>query len=119
VHGTHPTLSGGWEASVDNLGGSSQQCFATGFCSKVYGVHTIVGPPVPDAPGTQTLATAMCDTGVPVSGGIGSNSISFQMSVNSSSPIPGGWSGCENNDSRTHQDTIRAYVMCGAAGLPS
>jgi hypothetical protein len=118
VHGTHPTLSGGWEASVDNLGGATEGWATPGVCSQVYGVHTIVGPPVPNPPGTQTLATAMCDTGVPVSGGIGSSSTSFQMSVNSSSPIPGGWSGYENNDSRTHQDTIRAYVMCGAAWPP-
>ena len=115
LHGSHPTLSGGWQMSVDNTDAVQHSWFTAGTCSQAFGAHVVVGPPVSNPPLTQTEATARCDWGVPLSGGIGSNSTSPLMSVNSSSPITGGWRGYENNASLTHQDTIRAYVMCAEA----
>jgi hypothetical protein len=71
----------------------------------------IAGPAVSNPPLARTPATAMCDTGVPLAGGIGSATTSTLVSVSSSGPIAGGWRGYESN-AGLRLDTIRAYVLC-------
>jgi hypothetical protein len=114
VHGTHPTANDGWQLSVNNTDNVGHDWWIAGACSQAF-AYLVVGPAVSNPPQSQTQATAMCGQGVPIAGGIGASSTSPLMSVNSSNPIPGGWSAYENNASTGHQDTIRAYVVCAEA----
>jgi hypothetical protein len=112
LHSSRPTLAGGWVTSVANDTAATRTYELEDICQNLApGVHVIAGAPVSNPPLTQTHATVMCDTGVPLAGGVGASSGSTLVSVNSSSPIDGGWQAYENNSDLT-RDTIRAWVLC-------
>jgi hypothetical protein len=111
LHDSRPTLDNGWSVRVNNNSGTMRNIYMWGVCQPGLGAHVVLGTPVSNPPLTQTVASAMCDTGVPLGGGVGASSDSTLVSVNSSLPITGGWEIYENNGS-LGLDTVRAWVVC-------
>jgi hypothetical protein len=103
----------GLRTGVNNNSGATLGVDVRASCASDTGAHVVVGSPVTNPAGTQTGATVMCDTGVPIAGGIGASSGSRLVSINSSIPITGGWQAYENNAS-AQSDTVRAYVICSS-----
>jgi hypothetical protein len=114
LHETRPTRTNGWTATLANNGDTTGTYALNNTCADIPGVHVISGPLVTNPPLSQTRASVMCDTGVPVAGRVGVSSSSGLVSVNSSIPITGGWQAFENNASAS-SESIRAWVMCSGS----
>jgi hypothetical protein len=116
IHETRPALDGlSWTVAMNNTGGATRSFDVFEECvSDDTGERVVEGAPVDNPAFSQTLAFVLCDTGVPLAGGVSASSTSTLVSVNSSSPITGGWQAYENNAS-AQDDTIRAWVLCSTA----
>ena len=113
LHGSRPTPGPDWRISVNSTLDHQYTVEVWEQCIVLRGSapHLVTGPAVSNPPLTQSSAAVTCDSGVPLSGGIGASSSSQLVSASSSGPIPGGWRATENNGS-LHSDTITAYVLC-------
>ncbi len=107
----------GWRVDENNATASDATLTAYAVCSAQskkahYGIT--IGTAVTNAAGTETHAEAICPSGRSSLGGGGfSGSGSTSVSMNSTSPITGGWSVYENN-AMGSDATLIAYVVCAS-----
>jgi hypothetical protein len=110
VNSSIPTTTG-WRIDANNGSSGIDNVRAYVVCGKVGNHHVVVSASTANAAGTQTGATALCGTGVPVGGGAFSSSGSTAVALNTTYPVPGGWRSYQNNGSAT-ATSFTTYAVC-------
>lgn len=110
VNSSIPTTNG-WRIDANNASSAVEHVRAYVVCGRVPTRHVATSAATVNAAGTQTGATALCGTGVPVGGGAFSGSGSTVVSINTTYPVAGGWRSYLNNNSSA-SETFTTYVVC-------
>jgi hypothetical protein len=110
INSTLPTADG-WRVDLGNGSVTTMHVQTRVICGKLANVHVVTSGKISGAAGLQTGGTATCDTGLPVGGGVLSDSGSTLVDVNSSYPVIGGWKAFVN-DGTAYAQPFTVYAVC-------
>jgi hypothetical protein len=113
INSTLPTADG-WRVDLNNGSVTDMHVQTRVVCGKLPNVHVVTSAKVNGFAAAQTGGTAVCDSGLPVGGGVLSDSGSTLVSVNSSYPVVGGWKAFVNNGT-AYTQPFTVYAVCAGS----
>jgi hypothetical protein len=101
----------GWRVDLNNGSPVAMHVQTRVVCGKLPNAHVVASAKVNGPAFAQTGGTATCDTGLPVGGGVLSDSGSTVVTLNSSYPVIGGWKAFVNNGT-AYAQPFTVYAVC-------
>lgn len=114
INSSFPTATG-WDVDVNNASGAATGFQVMAVCGARPAHYAVVkSATVTQGAARQTTVGATCPAGAaPLGGGVGSNSTSLFVGMNSTQPTRHGWQVTESN-ATTSRPAIATFVVCGA-----